>query len=137
MPLRGGIGSHQYRPIQRSELQSTYEMGIGQLQLDLRDVPLANHTTTVNAQLGLGQVLVYVPSTVRVEVHAHAGAGGVELWGSQSGGWPENDERAIDGTGPGVLVLNLKVGAGDIRVRRFEPGGVETILGDTALGVNR
>lgn len=66
---------------------------------------------------------------VRVEVHAHAGAGSMMLFGRESGGWPENDERAVDGTGTGVLQRNLRVGAGQVEVRRFEPGGIETIVG--------
>ena len=58
-----------------------------------------------------------------------AGAGSVMLFGREEGGWPENDERAVAGSGPGVLKLDLRVGAGQVRVRRFEPGGIETILG--------
>ena len=46
------------------------------------------------------------------------------------GGWPEDDRRVVAGSGPGVLQLDLRVGAGAIEVRRFEPGGVETILGE-------
>jgi phage shock protein PspC (stress-responsive transcriptional regulator)/predicted membrane protein len=134
VPLRGGIGDRTYRPLQVAELQGHYQLGIGKLEIDLRDVPLAGRTTVVDAQAGIGEVLVFVPSTVRVEVHAHAGAGGVRLFGRETGGWPENDERAIDGTGPGVLQLNLRVGAGEVNVRRFEPGGIETIVGIATTG---
>lgn len=134
VPLRGGIGNREFHPLQISELESNYEMGIGELQLDLRDVPLAGRTTIVNAQTGIGELLVLVPSSVRVEVHAHAGAGSLMLFGRDNGGWPENDDRAIDGTGPGVLRLDLKVGAGQVTVRRFEPGDIETILGDNGTG---
>ncbi len=129
VPLRGGMGSRNYRPLQISELQKRYEIGIGELQIDLRDVALADRTTVVDAQAGVGSLRVLVPSSVRVEVHAHAGAGSLMLFGYDTGGWPENDQRVAAGSGPGVLVLNLRVGAGQIRVRRFEPGGVETILG--------
>jgi hypothetical protein len=129
VPLRGGIGRREYRPVQLAELKPHYELGIGQLWLDLRDVPLAGRTTTVDAQTGIGHLVVFVPSSVRVEVRAHAGAGSVMLYGHDEGGWPEDDRRAVGGTGPGVLQLDLRVGAGAIEVRRFEPGGVETILG--------
>jgi len=129
VPLRGGIGSREFRPVQLSELRSHYELGIGELKLDLRDVPLFGRTTTVDAQTGVGHLLVFVPSSVRVEVHAHAGAGSSRLFGRDEGGWPEDDERAVDGSGPGLLRLDLRVGAGQVEVRRFEPGGVETILG--------
>ncbi len=127
VPLRGGIGRHDYHPLQLADLQSRYELGIGDLRLDLRDVPLANRTTVVDAQDGIGELEVFVPSTVRVEVHARAAAGSLMLFGRDNGGWPEEDRRAIDGSGPGVLQLDLRVGAGQVTVRRFEPGGIETI----------
>ena len=136
VPLRGGIGSDSYRPLELASLKSHYELGIGELQIDLRDLPLADRTTVVDAQTGIGELLVLVPSSVRVEVTGHAGAGSVMLFGRETGGWPENDQRAIDGTGPGVLKLNLRVGTGQVRVRRFEPGGVETIFGSDNVGAN-
>jgi hypothetical protein len=83
----------------------------------------------VSARLGLGQLLVQVPSSVRVEVTAHAGAGSLMLFGREHSGWPANDTRVVAGTGSGVLRLDLRVGAGQVRVQRFEPGGFETILG--------
>ena len=129
VPMRGGIGSRQYRPLNVSELRSHYELGIGDLELDLRDVPLAGRTTVVDAQTGVGALRVLVPSSVRVEVHAHAGAGSLLLFGSETGGWHENVQRSVAGSGTGVLQLDLRVGAGQIRVRRFEPGGIETVLG--------
>ncbi|HEY5172377.1 MAG TPA: PspC domain-containing protein, partial [Acidimicrobiia bacterium] len=138
VPLRGGIGSRTYRPLQLSELKSHYEVGIGRLELDLRDVDLRDRTTLVDARTGVGELLVLVPSSVRVEVHAHAGAGSVRLFGNETGGWPENEDRAVagSGTGTGVLRLDLRVGAGEVRVRRYEPGGIETILGSNDQGGN-
>jgi phage shock protein PspC (stress-responsive transcriptional regulator)/predicted membrane protein len=138
VPLRGGVGSRTYRPLQLSELKSHYEVGVGKLELDLRNVDLADRTTVVDAQVGVGELLVLVPSLVRVEVHAHAGAGSVRLFGTGAGGWPENTDRAVagSGTGSGVLQLNLRAGAGEVRVRRYEPGGIETILGDNKPGGN-
>ena len=132
VPLRGGIGARQYRPLTPAELQGHYELGIGELKLDLRDLPLADRTTVVDAQTGIGELVVFVPSSVRVEVHAHAGAGSLMLFGREEGGWPANDQRAVAGSGPGVLQLDLRVGAGQVRVRRFEPGGIETISGSNA-----
>ena len=129
VPLRGGIGSGHYQPLQRSELQRRYELGIGELKVDLREVPLADETTTVDVRDGVGHILVMVPNSVRVEVHAHAGAGSLNLFGHEQGGWPADATRAVDGTGPGVLRLDLRAGAGNVEVRRFEPDGAETIVG--------
>jgi phage shock protein PspC (stress-responsive transcriptional regulator) len=128
VPLSGGTGNHEYRPVARSEIRSRYEMGIGRLNVDLSRVPLTGRTTRVHAQLGIGEMIVDVPSTVRVVVHAHAGAGSVRLFGSNEGGWPERQTRTAPGTGAGQLDLDLRVGAGDIQVRRFDSIGAQTIL---------
>jgi phage shock protein PspC (stress-responsive transcriptional regulator)/predicted membrane protein len=128
VPLRGGIGTRHYHPLTLAELQSRYRLGIGEIQLDLRDLPLAGRTETVDAQVGVGHLSVSVPSSVRVEVQAHAGAGSTMLFGQQDGGWPQDEQRAVVGTGPGVLRLDLRVGAGQVEVRRFLPDGSETIM---------
>ena len=129
VPLRGGVGTRSYRPLRLSELQTHYELGIGELKVDLRDAPLVGRDTTIDAETGVGHLLVLVPSTVRVEVHSHAGAGSSRIFGLQEGGWPEDNERAVGGSRAGVLRLNLRVGAGQVEVRRYEPRGFETIIG--------
>jgi predicted membrane protein len=129
VPLRGGIGEQVYRPLTAAELQSHYEHGLGRLVIDMRNITFPRGETDVSAQLGIGQLLVQVPSSVRVVVTAHAGAGSLMLFGRQHGGWPANDTRVVEGTGTGQLRLDLRVGAGQVRVQRFEPGGFETILG--------
>ena len=104
VPLRGGIGSDTYRPLDLASLKSHYELGIGELQLDLRDLPLTDRTTVVDAQTGIGELLVLVPSSVRVEVTGHAGAGSVMLFG--------RDDRRLAGERPA-------------RDRRDRPGRAE------------
>ena len=118
------------RPISRAALRSEYQLGIGRLEVDLRAVPLANHTTHVKTRLGIGEMVIDVPSSVRVVVTGHAGAGAVQLFGGDAGGgFPQNATRSAPGTQPGELDIDARVGAGDLQVRRFEPGGVETLLG--------
>ena len=128
VPLTGGTGYHHYVPTTRAELRSTYEMGIGRLDVDLREVPLLGRTTRLRAQLGIGNLVVDVPSTVTVVVSAHAGAGAVLLFGANNGGWPAQQTRTVAGTRPGELDLDLRVGAGAVQVHRFDPNGAETIF---------
>ena len=128
VPLTGGTGSHEYRPISLAGIRPKYEMGIGRLALDFTAAPLAGRTTHVHAQIGIGELVVDVPSTVRVVVDAHAGAGSLQLFGDNQGGWRDRQTRTAAGTGAGELDLDLRVGAGDVVVRRFEPNGAETLL---------
>lgn len=130
VPLRGGIGDRSYQPVQLAELQHPYRLAIGHLLIDLRRLPLpARQTTTVEAQLGIGQLEVDVPNSMQVAVDAHAGAGSLMLFGHETGGWDVHDTRATTGDTRGSLQLKLKVGAGQVRVRRFAAGGVELIGG--------
>ncbi len=132
VPLRGGIGEERYRPMHVAEVRDKYELAIGHMSLDLRDIgPLAGETVDVNASVGIGRLEVKVPSSARIEVDAHTGAGSLLLFGRHYDGWHRDAERVVDGdarTG-GVLHLKLRVGAGEIDVHRFQPGGVETLIG--------
>ena len=75
VPLSGGTGAHAIGRSRRSELRSKYEMGIGNLSVDLTEAPLVGHITHIRAQLGIGELTLDVPSTVKLVVHGHAGSG--------------------------------------------------------------
>ncbi len=129
VPLRGGIGEKINTPAQLADVKTNYEWAIGHLKIDLRGVgaQVANHTVDVKSSLGIGRLEIDVPSTVRVDVDAHVGAGSIELLGFREGGWDHDEHRTYNGDGPGVLHLRLRVGAGEIDVHRFLPDGTETL----------
>jgi hypothetical protein len=120
VPLGGGWGDRTYEPTSRAEIRSPYELSGGQLHLDLRDVSFAGTATRVEASVGFGQLLVDVPEDVRVVVHARASAGNVDLFGRTEDGLQIDTEERVAGTGRGSLRLDLRVGAGEIVVRRFD-----------------
>ena len=101
--------------------------------LDLRDVaPGPGETVNVNASVGIGRLQVNVPSSARIEVDAHTGAGSILLFGRHDDGWHRDVIRSVDGdpgARGGVLHLKLRVGAGEVDVHRFQPGGIETLIG--------
>ena len=72
-----------------------------------------------------------MPSTVKLEIDTHAGAGSVQLFGHTTGGWDFDHSRTIPSNGSGVLHLDLRVGAGEIDVHRFDTNGYETLIGET------
>jgi phage shock protein PspC (stress-responsive transcriptional regulator)/predicted membrane protein len=132
VPLRGGIGEDRYRPAHVADVLAKYELAIGHMSLDLRDVaPGPGETLDVNASVGIGRLQVNVPSSARVEVDAHTGAGSILLFGRHDDGWHRDVIRSVDGDpgAGGVLHLKLRVGAGEIDVHRFQPGGIETLIG--------
>jgi hypothetical protein len=130
VPLRGGMGNHVYRPANTAELRREYHLTAGRLDLDLRDVHVRRGVTRVDATNGFGMIDVDVPTDVRVVVTAHAGAGSLQLFGRESDGIDTGDRVTVapltaGGTraDAGTLDLDLRVGAGAVRIRRFDPVG--------------
>ena len=132
VPLHGGIGERIYHPRTVAGVRAEYELGIGHMKLNLRDVRFTDGTTNVKATVGIGRLEVDVPSTAAVEIDAHVGAGARKIFGQQSGGWQRDDRFRAPSSETGntaVLHLDLRVGAGEIDVHRFLPDGSETLIG--------
>jgi len=118
VPLRGGIGNVTYQPLQASELQSSYTLGIGRMRLDLNNMTLTglqDRTSVVNANVGIGELHVNIPGNMRVVVNTSVGAGDIEVFDHSTSGWHVKystvsgaDSLARGGT----MILNLHVGAG-------------------------
>lgn len=118
--LSAGVGDKIERPLDVAALERSYEYGIGDYELDLRNVELAKGETPVDVSLGIGALVVTVPEDVAVEVDAHAGAGEVLVLGSSDDGIGADRETRIAGPNPDspTLVLDASVGFGQIEIRR-------------------
>jgi phage shock protein PspC (stress-responsive transcriptional regulator) len=120
VPLSAGIGDKVDRPLDVAVLEQSYEYGIGDYELDLTNVRLAERETHVDVSLGIGALMVTVPDDVAVEVDAHAGAGEVLVFGATDDGIGADRELSVPGAEPDSpkLVLDASVGFGQIEVRR-------------------
>ena len=121
--VSSGIGDKTERPTAVAELKPAYELGMGSLNLDFSDLALEEGTTSVEADVGIGELVVTVPPDVRLEIDAHAGIGDLDVLGSHDDG--VSAQRTISavsvaGSAPGtpVLELELDVGLGAVVVRR-------------------
>jgi hypothetical protein len=118
--LTAGIGEREERPLDAAQLDRSYEFGIGDFTLDLRDVSLPPGTTRVDVELGIGNLLVRLPKEAALEIDARAGGGQVTVLGESDDG-SDADERAVV---PGsradapVLELDADIGFGNVDVRR-------------------
>jgi hypothetical protein len=115
-----GVGDKLERPLDAAALESSYEYGIGDYELDLRSVDLPEGETRVEVSLGIGELTVLVPDDVAVEVDAHAGAGEVVVLGSADDGIGADREVSLPGPEPDspTLVLDAGVGFGQITIER-------------------
>ena len=119
MDFDSGAGEVSHHPLSSAELRSDYELGAGQLTLDLTRLRLLpGERRRVAASIGAGELVVVVPPGLPVTVHAEAGVGDVDVFGVRRNGLrPEVRAREVGGSGV-VLDLDLSVGLGQIRVVR-------------------
>lgn len=119
VPLSSGVGNRDLAPLSASTLHSSYELGIGTLTLDLRDVRFPVGVTHVRTHVGIGELHVVVPQGVTVELDGHAQFGDVRLLGTDSNGTHVRQEL-VQRTGTGrVLSLDARVGIGQVRVEQL------------------
>ena len=116
IPLTGGVGERNLRPT-AVDLEPSYELGMGSMELDLTGADLSPGTTELTASVGMGELVVIVPPDVAVEAAASAGAGELEILGEDRNGIGPS-LSVSDGAGDQRLVLDLSVGLGSIEVRR-------------------
>jgi phage shock protein PspC (stress-responsive transcriptional regulator) len=110
----GGIGERSYTPAAVADLPADgYEFGVGQLVVDLRELPWTDgQTVSLDSTLGIGQMVVSVPSTVCVDAEAKVKAGELVVRGETSDGVEaEIDQSEPAGSAPRLdLSADLQLG---------------------------
>jgi hypothetical protein len=115
--LDGGIGQREYRPGSSVDLREHYDVGIGQLVVDLRETDLPKGDVPLDVEVGIGEALVIVPDDVCVATDADVGMGNVALFGRDHGGIDVKYEDAPDAKPTATrLLLHADVGMGQVRV---------------------
>ncbi|HZO35566.1 MAG TPA: PspC domain-containing protein [Solirubrobacteraceae bacterium] len=114
--LGGGIGTRAYRPVAAADVPDRYHLGIGELNVDLRDTALPRGRTVVHAKLGIGDLAVRVPRGASVRVVAHAGAGEIRLLGDLHDGSSVDAAASVSGPSTRTVVIDADVGFGAIDV---------------------
>lgn len=120
VPLRGGIGERQHRPERAAEMPSEYQLLIGSLQVDLRDLHLPAGTTEISLSTAIGEVELQLPADVEVAVDTDVGGGSATVLGVTNEGLSVDNDQQTDGyTGADRrLRIHVGVGLGEVRVTR-------------------
>lgn len=123
--LGGGVGDREWRPV-GAQTSQEFRLGIGSANLRLDDYPTSPSTPgDVTARVGIGELRIYVPSDLTVEVRSDVSAGDIRLASGQSidestSGTPDGQggrnlsSTEVIGTGPTDLVVHAHVGLGQI-----------------------
>jgi hypothetical protein len=108
---------------ERAQVISTLEgvasedLGIGSLQLDLRGLE-ADATGSLEASVGIGELVVVLPPDLPVAVSASSGIGEVRVLDQSRGGFGSSLEVTDPTTADAEVELDLSVGIGSVRVQR-------------------
>jgi hypothetical protein len=111
-----GVGDRTIRVTTMSELEPGYELGMGNLVLDLSDLAVTE-PVTVSANVGVGELNVIVPPGMAVDIEARSGIGEVVIFDSRQGGFGVERVMRADTGEPGIE-LDLSVGIGKVEVKR-------------------
>jgi hypothetical protein len=113
----GGVGESTERPETVADLEP-FRHAIGKLTVDLTTADLDLDGQTVEASVGIGELLVLVPEDTDITVDAHVGAGNVDALGEEENGFDVDFDWISGTSGTQEVTLELEAGIGDVRVER-------------------
>lgn len=117
VPLRGGIGDRDYRPLGIDDVRDEYRLGIGQLTVDLRALDVDDDTVELTTSLGIGELVVVVPEDAALELTGSASAGEVILLDrTEDGLRVDTSARRVGAPGSPTFVIDAEVGFGSLKV---------------------
>jgi len=117
----GGVGDRTYRPTTLAALERVPDLGVGQLELDLRTLDpsvAAQAEEEIDVSVGVGQLVVLLPADLPVQIQATSGIGEVDFPDGSEGGFGAEAEFGDFEQGGDRLVLELSVGIGQVTVDR-------------------
>jgi phage shock protein PspC (stress-responsive transcriptional regulator) len=125
--IDGSIGQRTYTPNAVADVPADgYELGTGQLVVDLRELPWQKgRTIAVSSHLGIGQMIVSVPKNVCVVGHATGKAGELVVAGEVSHGVDPDVSLGTPTTGAPRLDLSADIQLGQMIVTDQPPDQAE------------
>jgi phage shock protein PspC (stress-responsive transcriptional regulator) len=116
--LLGAMGDRSYAPESLDELQPSYELGMGELTVDLSRIDFSGQRRALKISLGMGEAIVIVPPGTSLKVTGHVGIGEASALGRGNEGMGVDVDEEDRGLGAGELEIDYNVGIGNAEVRR-------------------
>lgn len=109
-----GVGNATYQPTALSDVRPLYQQSIGNVRLDLSQLPSSGSVDTT-VSLGAGNLTVVVPNDANVHATCSTNAGNIDCLGVRTSGPGEHVEATQSGTGLNIT-LTLEDGPGQVSV---------------------
>jgi phage shock protein PspC (stress-responsive transcriptional regulator) len=117
LDLDGGVGDRDYRPASALDLRDKYQLGMGELVIDLRQTDLPPGDVAMKVDLGVGEARVIVPDDVCVATTAHVGIGEARTFDRHNEGVDVDlDDRPGAPAATTRLLVDADVGVGALRI---------------------
>src|SRR5215207_3293445 len=117
--LDGGIGERDYRPASAADLRDTYQLGMGELLVNLRQTDLPSGDVPVAIDLGIGEARLIVPEDVCVATDAQVGIGEARTFDRHNDGVDVDVDDLPDASADTTrLLVKADVGIGSLRIGR-------------------
>ncbi|WP_441245705.1 PspC domain-containing protein [Kitasatospora sp. McL0602] len=121
--ISSAVGDRSWAPASVSQLQSEYNLGVGDLRLDLSTLDPAGATLPTTVRLGIGDARVTLPADVDVHLTVHNPIGDVHVpqnqWASGVDTNREYQLHPVNGQqSKGTIDLTVTVGIGNVRVEQ-------------------
>jgi phage shock protein PspC (stress-responsive transcriptional regulator) len=115
--LDGGVGERDYRPSSAADMRDTYQLGMGELVVDLRQTDLPSGDVPLGIDVGVGDARLIVPDDVCVATDAQVGIGEVRTFDRHNEGIDVDVEDLPDASGDTTrLLVKAEVGVGSLRI---------------------
>ena len=114
------------RPANAAELNSLYELPVGELTIDLRDLEFDEEPVEVAVEMGVGSINLLLPAEVGLQATTEVGIGAAHIDGDGRGGFGVEFDRQLEGD-QGLLIVDLEVGIGEITVTTGRRPGLDRI----------
>jgi phage shock protein PspC (stress-responsive transcriptional regulator) len=129
----GGIGERTWRP-STTDTTERYRLSIGSAELDLENAPDNPGTAReIEARVGIGELRIYIPENLTVEVRSSVGAGDISRIGTADLG--PIARPGIDGDGDPIQ-LDGRDGRNISTVETFGTGNPDVIV-DAHVGLGQ
>ncbi|MGY2085820.1 PspC domain-containing protein [Blastococcus sp. SYSU DS0539] len=119
----GGVGDRTFHPRTVDDVRESYAGGVGDLTVDLSDVPMDDLAAVLDVRVehGIGDIEVILPRSADARVRVDQGVGNAEVFGADefgSGFFPGTGSRPWTDDGEPEIDLVIDSGLGDVEVSR-------------------